>query len=111
MRNIVVAVALVAAHPAHADPVPFPVIDPGPLCEQLAERAPNRLKGLLEGAGAVVDAEKVKETARAGCLTAQEEGREQVRAMWDQAPDTLRRTCQANASYPEVALCLLQGER
>jgi hypothetical protein len=111
MRSIVIAVVLLAAHPAHADPVPFPVIDPGPLCEQLAEGAPNRLKGLLEGAGVVVDAEKVKETARVGCLTAQEASRDQARLMWDKAPDALRRTCQANASYPEMALCLLQGDR
>jgi hypothetical protein len=107
MRFIVIAIALVAAHTARADPVPFPEIDPGPMCEELAQKAPKGLQGVLGGLGSVVDPEKVKETAH--CLKTQEASRKEVRAMWDQAPDALRRTCQAKAAnYAELGLSLLQ---
>ena len=110
MRLIVIVVALVAAHAARAGSESFPEIDPGPLCEEFAQKAPKGLQGILGGAGSLVDPEKVKGNARAGCLKAQEASRKQARSMWDKAPDALRRTCQAKATnYVELGLCLVQG--
>jgi hypothetical protein len=110
MRPIVIVVVLLAAHAAHAGSVPFPEIDPGPLCEDLAQKAAKGLQGILGGVGSVVDPQKVKDNARAGCLKAQEASRKQARSMWDKAPDALRSTCQAKAAnYVELGLCLGQG--
>ena len=110
MRPIVIAIALLAAQTARAGSVPFPEIDSGPPCEEFAQKAPKGLQGILGGVGSVVDLEKVKDNARAGCLKAQEASRKQARSMWEKAPDALRRTCQAKATnYVELGLCLVQG--
>ena len=109
MRPIMIAVALLAAQTARAGSVPFPEIDPAPLCEQFAQKAPKELQGILGSVGAVVDPQKVKDNARASCLKAQEASRKQARSMWDNAPDALRRACQAKAPiYVELGLCLVQ---
>jgi hypothetical protein len=107
MRRIIIAVALLAAHAAHAE-LPFPDIDSRPMCEEQAQKAPKALQGIL---GGVVDPEKVKETARAGCRKAEEAMRDQARATWDKAPDALRRKCKGKVSYAALALCLMQGKR
>jgi hypothetical protein len=102
MRRIVIAAALIAAQLARADPVAFPEIDPGPLCETLAQV-------LFGGAGSVVDPEMLKDNARKGCLMAQAASRNQTLALWDTASDALRKKCQARiGSYAELGLCLLQ---
>jgi hypothetical protein len=105
MRPIIIAVALLAAHPERAE-LPFPEIERGLVCERRAESASKKVQDVLGG-----DFEKLKETARAGCLKTQEAIRQQARTMWDKAPDALRRNCKGEASYPALALCLLQGDR
>jgi hypothetical protein len=93
MRFKVIAAALLAAQAARADAVPFPDIDSGPICERAAQTA----------------SDQPKESIRAVCLETQNGNRAEARAMWDGAPDVLRRACQARtASYAELALCLLQ---
>jgi hypothetical protein len=110
IRAIVLATALLAAQAARAGSVPFPEIDPGPVCEEFAQKAPERLRGILGGVAGAVDPEKVKENARAGCLKAQDATRKQVRTMWERAPDAQRKVCQGKtASYAELGLCLSQG--
>jgi hypothetical protein len=110
MRVIVIATALLAAHAARAGSVPFPEIDSGPVCEEFAQKAPEKLRGIVGGVAATIDPEKVKENARVSCLKAQDATRKQVRAMWDRATDTQRRTCQGKtANYAELGLCLSRG--
>ena len=110
MRVIVFATALLAAQVARAGSVQFPEIDSGPACEEFAQKAPEKLRGIVGGVAAAIDPEKVKENARVGCLKAQDAARKQVRAMWDKATDAQRRTCQGKtASYAELGLCLSQG--
>jgi hypothetical protein len=93
MRFKVIAAALFAAQAVHADTVPFPEIDSGPICEKAAQNA----------------SDQPKESIRAVCLQTQDGNRAEARAMWDGAPDALRRACQARtASYAELTLCLLQ---
>jgi hypothetical protein len=110
MRVIVIATALLAAQAARAGSVPFPEIDSGPVCEEFAQKAPEKLRGIVGGVAAAIDPEKVKESARAGCLKAQDATRKQVRAMWDRATDAQRRACQGKtASYAELGVCLSRG--
>ena len=91
---MVITIVLLAAQAARADPVPFPEIDSGPICEKAAQNAPDQ----------------PKEISRAVCLQAQNGNRADARAMWDGAPDAARRACQATAaSYAELALCLLNS--
>ena len=110
MRVIVFATALLAAQVARAGSVQFPEIDSGPVCEEFAQKAPEKLRGIVGGVAAAIDPEKVKENARLGCLKAQEATRREVRTMWDKATDARRRACQAKvANYTELGLCLHQG--
>jgi hypothetical protein len=106
MRRIVIAIALLAPHLARADQVPFPEFDRGLVCEMRAQSTSKRVQEVLGG-----DFEKLKETVRTGCLKTQEAIRKQARTMWDKAPEALRQNCQGEASYPSLALCLLQGDR
>ena len=109
MRVIVIATALLV-QAARAGTVPFPEIDSGPVCEEFAQKAPEKLRGIVGGVAAAIDPEKVKENARLGCLKAQDATRKQVRAMWDRATDAQRRTYQGKtSSYAELGLCLSQG--
>ena len=110
MRVMVIAAALLSAQAARAGSLPFPEIDPVPVCEEFARKAPERLRGIIGGVAGAVDPEKVKENARVGCLKAHDATRKQVRAIWDKATDAQRRTCQGkSASYAELGLCLSQG--
>jgi hypothetical protein len=94
MRLMVIAAALLAAQTARADPIPFPEIDSGPICEKATQNAPDQ----------------PKENIRAVCLQAQDGNRADARAMWEGAPEAARRLCQARtASYAELALCLLNA--
>jgi hypothetical protein len=104
MRRILIVVVLLFAHPACAE-LPFPEIDSRPMCEEQAQQAPKSLQGIL---GGVVDPEKVKKTARAGCLKAEAAMRDKARPMWDKAPDAQRQKCKGKVSYAALALCLLQ---
>jgi hypothetical protein len=109
MRVLVIVTTLLVAQAARAGSVPFPEIDSGPVCEEFAQKAPERLRGIVGGVAAAIDPEKVKESARAGCVKAHDATRKQVRALWDRATDAQRRTCQGKtASYAELGLCLSQ---
>jgi hypothetical protein len=91
-----------------AGSVAFPEIDPGPVCEEFAKKAPEYLRDVL--GGAAVDPERVKENARASCLYVQDTARKRVRAIWDKTTDAQRRACQAKvANYAELGLCLSEG--